>query len=69
MNKLIVDGFELSDEHIKLLLSELKEDRINNIDELEIYLKGYWYTKDMGLKSHLLSSDKPKKKNFALPFE
>lgn len=69
VNKINVDGLELTKEQIKLLLSELKDEKVNNVNELEQYLKGYWYTKDMTLKSHLLLSDKPKKKNFALPFE
>ncbi len=69
MSKIKVDGLELTNEQIKLLLSELKEEKINNVEELDQYLKGYWHTKDMTLKSHLLLSDKPKKKNFALPFD
>ncbi len=69
MSKLNVDGLELTDEQIKLLLSELKDEKVNNLEDLERYLEGYWYTKDMALKSHLLLSNKPKKKNFSLPFE
>ena len=69
MSKLNVDGLDLTDEHIKLLLAELKGEKVNNIADLERYLQGYWYTKDLTLKSHLLLSDKPKKKNFSLPYE
>lgn len=69
LSKLNVDGLELTDEQIKLLLSELKNEKVKTIEDLEHYLTGYWYTKDMTLKSHLLLSDKPKKKNFSLPFD
>lgn len=69
MGKIIVDGLELTDEYVKRLLSELKEDKVKTKEDLERYLTNYWYTKDMGLKSHLLLSSQPKKKNFALPFE
>ncbi len=69
MKKLNVDGLELTKEQIQLLLAELKDEKVNDVEDLKQYLKGYWYTKDMARKSHLLMSDKPKKKNFALPFD
>lgn len=69
LSKINVDGLELTDEQIKLLLSELKDEKVETIEDLDRYLKGYWYTKDMSLKSHLLLSNKPKKKNFSIPFE
>lgn len=69
MSKLIVDGFELTDEYTKRLLAELKNDGVKTTKDLEHYLTNYWYTKDMKQESHLLLSQHPKKKNFAFPFE
>jgi hypothetical protein len=66
---MIIDGLELTEEYVQRLLNELKEDRIKSRADLEHYLQGYWYTKDTVHKSHLLLSEHPKKKNFALPFE
>lgn len=68
MCKINIDGLELTKEQIDLLLSELKEERVSNETDLERYLQGYWYTKDNAMKSHLLMSNHPKKRSFALPF-
>lgn len=69
MKQVIVDGFELTDEYIKRLLSDLKEEKIKNETDLQLYLNDHWYTKDMSLQSHLLLCRHPKKRNFALPFD
>lgn len=69
MKQVIVDGFELSDEYKKRLLSDLKGEGVKNEEDLQLYLNDHWHTKDMALKSHLLLCRHPKKRNFALPFE
>ena len=69
MKKVIVDGFELSDEYIKRLLFDLKDEKVKNEDDLNHYLKNHWYTKDHQTKSHLLLDKYNKKRNFAFPFE
>lgn len=68
MKPIEIDGFTINDKYQRLLLDELKQDGIKTAKELDHYLKDYWYTKDMSLKSHLLLSRNPKKRNFALPF-
>lgn len=69
MTKINVEGFELNTQQKQLLLKELKEEGILSEQQLSDYLEQYWYTKDMSLKSHLLMSRHPKKRNFALPFD
>lgn len=69
MKKVVIDGFELKDEYTKRLLKDLKDERVNSVDDLQTYLSDHWYTKDMALKSHLLLCRHPKKRNFALPFD
>jgi len=69
MKKIVVDGFELTDEYTKRLLSDLKEDGVKSLEDLQAYLNDHWHTKDLSLKSHLLLCRHPKKRNFALPFE
>lgn len=69
MMKMEVNGFELNEEHIKMLLSELKDERVKTADDLERYLKDHWYTKDNGRKCHLLVANHPKKRSFAIPFD
>lgn len=69
MKKVVVDGFELTDEYIKRLLFDLKNDKVKNEDDLNTYLKNHWYTKDNQTKSHLLLDKYNKKRNFALPFD
>jgi len=69
MKKIVIDGFELNEEFTNRLLQELKVEGVQSVKDLEIYLKDYWYTKDNGLKSHLLLSQKPKGRNFAIPFD
>lgn len=68
MKKIIIDGFELNEDYAKRLLNELKDEGVKSPKDLEIYFKDYWYAKDNSLKSHLLLSKHPKKRNFALPF-
>ena len=67
--KIVIDGFELNDAYIKMLLEELKQEGVKTIKDLENYFKDHWYTKDMSLKSHLLLSRHANKRNFALPFD
>lgn len=69
MTKIVIDGFELTEDYKKRLLTELKADGLTSEKDLEDYFTDYWYTKDYALKSHLLLSQHPKKRNFALPFE
>lgn len=69
MKSIVIDGFEINEEYQKRLLNDLKEERVKTTADLEHYLKDHWYTRDNSLKSHLLLSRHPKKKNFALPFE
>ena len=69
MKKVVVDGFALTPQYTKMLLEELKDHKVKNEADLERFLSGYWYTKDMGHKSHLLLSPSKKKPNFALPFD
>lgn len=69
MKKIVIDGFELSDEYKNRLLKDLKDERVNNVDDLQRYLSDHWYTKDMSVESHLLLCRHPKKRNFALPFD
>lgn len=69
MDKIVVDGYELKDSDIQLLLSELKDERVNSANDLAHYLKDHWYVKDHGRKYHLLVSKYPKKRNFAIPFD
>lgn len=69
MEKIVVDGFELEESYIQLLLDELREEGIRSKVELKNYLKDHWYAKDHGKKCHLLISKYPKKRNFAIPFD
>lgn len=69
MSKIVIDGFELTDDYKKRLLHELKNEGVKSAKDLEAYLQNYWYTKDMTHRSHLLLSSHPKKQNFALPFD
>ena len=69
MKKITVDGFTLTEEFKQRLLAELKDETVKTDEDLERYLSGYWYTKDMAHESHLLLSPSKKKQNFALPFE
>lgn len=69
MEKIVVDGFELRESYIQLLLDELKNDGIETKEELKKYFQDHWYTKDSGRKCHLLISKYPKKRNFAIPFD
>jgi len=69
MKKIVIDGFELNEDYMNRLLNELKDEGVQSVEDLEIYFKDYWYTKDNSLKSHLLLSKKPKRRNFALPFD
>jgi len=69
MKKIVIDGFELTEEYTERLLHELKEEGVKSKADLEAYFKDYWHTKDVSLKSHLLLCRNPKKRNFALPFD
>lgn len=69
MNKIVVGTFELTDEHIDMLLTELKDERVKTAEDLEKYLKDHSYMKDNSSKFHLLVSKYPKKRNFAIPFD
>ncbi|MHA6252456.1 hypothetical protein [Oceanobacillus sp. CAU 1775] len=69
MKKITVDDFELNEEQINMLLSELKNDKVNTADDLDKYLKDHSYMKDNSSKFHLLVSKYPKKRNFAIPFD
>jgi len=69
MKKLVVDGFELNQENIKELFSELQDEGVRSEKDLERYFKGHKYMKDESIKSHLLLSSSKKKRNFAIPFD
>lgn len=69
MEKIIIDGFELTEEHIEMLLNELKNERVKTTADLERYFKNHWHTKDQASKCHLLVDRYSKKRNFALPFD
>lgn len=69
MKKIVIDGFELTEEYKNMLLKELKDERVKTADDLERYFKDHWYTKDNSRKCHLLVARHPKKRNFAIPFE
>lgn len=69
MMKIEINGFLLNEEHIKILLSELKDEKVKTVDELERYLKDHWYTIDNARKCHLLVAKHPNKRSFAIPFE
>ena len=69
MKKLIVDGFELNKDQIEILLSELKNEGVKSIDDLQHYFKDHWHTEDKGRKCHLLVCRHSKKRNFAIPFD
>lgn len=69
MNKIVVGTFELTDEHIDMLLTELKDERVKTAEDLEKYLIDHSYMKDNSSKFHLLVSKYPKKRNFAIPFD
>ena len=69
MKTIVIGGFELSEEHIKMLLNELKDERVKTTDDLERYFNDHGYTKDNGRKCHLLVSKHSKKRNFAIPFD
>ena len=69
MKHIVVDGFELKQKDIQLLLNELKEERILSLDDLAKYLKDHSYVKDHERKFHLLIAKYPNKRNFAIPFD
>lgn len=69
MKKMVIDGFELNQENIKELLSELQDEGVNSEKDLEVYFKGHKYMKDESIRSHLLLSPSKKKRNFAIPFD
>ena len=69
MKRIVIDGFELNEEHINMLLTELKDERVKTTDDLERYFKNHGYIKDNGRKCHLLISKHTKKRNFAIPFD
>jgi len=69
MKRITIDGFELNEDYMKRLLNDLKKEGVKTEKDLEMYLKDYWYTKDVANQSHLLLSPTPKKKSFAFPFE
>ncbi|HLR69873.1 MAG TPA: hypothetical protein VK085_00400 [Pseudogracilibacillus sp.] len=69
MKKVVIDGFELTEDYKQRLLKELKEDGVKTTADLQAYFSDHWYTKDMSLESHLLLCRHPKKRNFALPFD
>ena len=69
MKKIVIDGFELNEEYTKMLLNELKDERVKTVGDLEKYVKGHTYMKNNATKHHLLMSKYPKKRNFAIPFE
>lgn len=69
MPKIVIDQFQLTEEYIKILLTELKEKGIGNQDDLQRYLKDYSYMNDTTRKCHLLISPNDKKESFAFPYE
>lgn len=69
MKKIVIDGFELNQEYTKQLLHELKDEGVKSEKDLERYFKSHQYKKDESLRSHLLLSPSPKKRNFAIPFD
>ncbi|HZW68937.1 MAG TPA: hypothetical protein VFF20_10140 [Pseudogracilibacillus sp.] len=69
MAKVVVDNFELSEEYVKRLLAELKEEKIRKPEDLQRYLKKYSYMNDAARKCHLLISPNEKQESFALPYE
>lgn len=69
MAKVVVDNFELSEEHVKRLLAELKEEKITKHEDLQRYLQKYSYLNDAARKCHLLISPSEKQESFALPYE
>lgn len=64
-----IDDFELTKEYIDRLLADLKEDNVQNEEDLARYLKDFKYMNDPTRECHLLISPTPKKKNFAFPYE
>lgn len=69
MKNLVIDGFEMNEQHIKMLLNDLKDERVKTTDDLEGYLKDHWYTKDNARKCHLLLAKHSNRRNFAIPFD
>lgn len=69
MKKIEIDGFELNEDHLKMLLDELKKDGVKTIEDLQKYLKNHWYKEDQVTKCHLLIDRYSKKRNFAIPFD
>lgn len=69
MKKIVIDGFELHQEQIKQLIQELKSEGVKSEQDLERYFKKHQYKKDDSLRSHLLISPNPKRRNFAIPFD
>lgn len=69
MDKICVDDFQLSEQHIQLLLAELKEEKVSTKEQLKRYLQNYEYVNDPTRQFHLLLSPTKKKKNFALPYD
>lgn len=69
MSKIVVGNFTLTDEYVKRLLTELKNDRVKTKEDLKRYLRNYTYMNDSSRKCHLLISPSPKKENFAFPYD
>lgn len=69
MSKVVVSQFELTDEYIKRLLNELKDQGVKTEQDLQKYLINYSYMNDTSRKCHLLISPNDKKESFALPYE
>ncbi|HLR69055.1 MAG TPA: hypothetical protein VK105_18385 [Virgibacillus sp.] len=59
--KIVIDGFELNDAYIKMLLEELKQEGVKTIKDLENYFKDHWYTKDCLSKAIYYYPDMPTK--------
>lgn len=69
MTKVIVDNFELSEDYVNRLLTQLKNKKISKREDLQRYLSKYTYMDDTARKCHLLISPTEKQESFALPYE
>lgn len=69
MTKVVVGEFELSEEYVKRLLTELKDERVKNAEDLQRYLRKFTYMNDTARQCHLLISPSEKQQSFALPYE
>lgn len=69
MKRIVIDNFELNEEHINMLLTELKDEKVKTTDDLERYFKDHRHMKDNEKKCHLLVSKHSNKRNFAIPFD